>query len=234
MRGVPCVWTLVLALALSACSFGAHDTDDDVSPADASPADATPDAMTCVAPFVASSSGCHAFPNATHLVPTTWPRARRACQDLGGDLAIINTAAESAQVASALAAASGRRVWIGLSGGGTDGSSWTWRDGETVAQKALSLWHVNQPVVNTGCAVVRPDNGKWAGRACNERMVVVCEKPSREVIDAARAFDSSSASTPWSRGVPPVPEDRCTSRRRPRPDSPGSPAARSRAGQARR
>jgi hypothetical protein len=83
--------------------------------------------------------------------------------------------AESTYVATPTANDVNARVWIGLQGTSTDGSTWTWVDGETVAAKGFSNWNTGEPGSGDVRGVIRPD-GTWAGRAGNELYIVVCER----------------------------------------------------------
>ena len=159
---------------IAACNFDGNPIG---AAGDAGLPDARIDAnpVVCTAPFAPSPDGCHAFPAATGLASLSWAAARAACQALGGDLPVLETGTESAHVASA--AIGQQRVWLGLTGTATNGANWTWVDGQTVAQKGLSLWVPGQPDASDDCAMVRPDNNaQWSGRACTNKLIVVCEK----------------------------------------------------------
>jgi len=179
-------WRIALLASLAGCSFnpgpfkgtGAIDAREiDADPTvdaaiDAPMVDAAPDADPCMAPFTRTTNGCHAFAPVT---PRNWSDARTACMGLGGDLPKIDTLAESTYVATATGADANARVWIGLQGTSTDGTTWTWLDGQTVAAAGLNNWNTGEPGSGDVRGVIRPD-GTWAGRAGTELYIVVCEK----------------------------------------------------------
>jgi hypothetical protein len=169
------VRSAALLAILAACSFDG-DVTSDAPHGDARGPDAGPDAAPCNAPFSRTSHGCHAFPADTGISALGWPAARAACQALGGDLPVIETEGESAHVASA-ATIPTQRVWLGLTGTTLNGASWTWVDGDTVAQQGLNLWVSGQPEAGDECATVRPDTARWSGRKCTNPLLVVCERP---------------------------------------------------------
>ncbi len=180
-------WRVALLTSLVGCSFSpgpyqgspgvidAREDDADITidaAIDAPSIDAAPDADPCMSPFARTTHGCHAIAPVT---PRNWNDARTACMGLGGDLPIVNTTGESTYIATATGADVNARVWIGLQGSSTDGTTWTWLDGQTVATKGLNNWNTGEPGSGDVRGVIRPD-GTWAGRAGTELYIVVCEK----------------------------------------------------------
>ena len=88
---------------------------------------------------------------------STWWEAKFACDDIGGELVVINDAEENEFVRTL---ARENIVWLG----GTDEfeeGTWTWDNGEDFSFKN---WDKNQPSANSGhnFLILYGKSGKWA------------------------------------------------------------------------
>ena len=88
---------------------------------------------------------------------STWWEAKFACDDIGGQLAVISTELENEFVRRL---AKDHLVWLG----GTDEfkeGTWTWDNGEAFKFKS---WDAKQPSVSPGYnfLILNGKNGKWA------------------------------------------------------------------------
>jgi len=85
--------------------------------------------------YMGSHGGSHYY---CSLAPSTWSNARQSCISLGGNLAVINSAAENAFLANGLQANS---AWIGCHDSATEGH-YQWVDGSPFN---YSNWFAGQP-----------------------------------------------------------------------------------------
>nr|XP_024656169.1 CD209 antigen-like protein E isoform X4 [Maylandia zebra] len=100
----------------------------------------------------------------------TWSESRRACQDKGADLVMINSKEEQ-EFISKFAGYS----WIGLRANQTSGrSKWEWVDGSALTQ---TFWGEGWSDPYSGYrGVCCDDDGKWTGSYDHESTTFICEK----------------------------------------------------------
>lgn len=130
--------------------------------------DAGIDADPCMAPFVRTANGCHAF-----LTPmlATFDDGRTICQGMGADLPVVQTVEESTYIAASAGLTASDRALIGLD---FRSGTWTWIDGTGLS---FTNWEVGEPSAGDNIAVIRPTpTGTWAGRLATQPWFVVCEK----------------------------------------------------------
>ena len=116
--------------------------------------------------------------------------AEAACRKLGGNLAIIHSAAENSAVQSAISSAGGGtgRGWIGLNDKTNEGK-WYWPDNSPVS---YTSWWRREPnnAGNEDCAEINfGAPGKWNDMPCSRKgrwdgtlPNMVCSKPARGVV----------------------------------------------------
>ena len=143
---------------------GTIDADPNDPDADTPPPDANPN---CLAPFVTSQYGCHAF---LQPMATSFDDGRQKCLNRGADLAVVQSEGESSYIAKGAQLVEPQRALMGLER--RDTPTWTWVDGSTLT---FTYWNPGEPGPSEPCGVIRPD-GLWAGRSCTENFVLVCEK----------------------------------------------------------
>ena len=99
-----------------------------------------------------------------------WNSAKSACEALGSDLAVLNSAAKlRGFLASAAAAYKVDNFWIGLLRDPTHEASWLWVGGLRVT---FATWDILQPGNQEGvedCGVLRISSKKWHDYLCIER-----------------------------------------------------------------
>ncbi|XP_077069325.1 C-type lectin domain family 4 member E-like [Siphateles boraxobius] len=113
-----------------------------------------------------------------------WNSSRERCQDLGGDLVIINSSEEQEFLAQQTVSSNALVLhWIGLTDRQTEGT-WLWVD-NTPLNSNLSWWifppddHDTQDPLGEDCAVL---NGhlrgeKWGDISCLKKERSICEIP---------------------------------------------------------
>jgi hypothetical protein len=101
------------------------------------------------------------------LQNSNWTDAQSQALSLGGNLATVNDAAESAWISQTFSNYAGvqRNLWIGLNAAGLDGgnlSNYSWADGSSSAYRN---WAPNQPDFSDQYVLIiaggNPDAGKW-------------------------------------------------------------------------
>ncbi|XP_026011692.1 CD209 antigen-like protein E [Astatotilapia calliptera] len=100
----------------------------------------------------------------------TWSDSRRACQDKGADLVMINSKEEQEFVSKF-----GGYSWIGLISKQTSGrSKWEWVDGSALTE---TFWAEGWSDPYSGYRGVCCDNNrKWTGSYDHESKTFICEK----------------------------------------------------------
>nr|XP_024656167.1 CD209 antigen-like protein E isoform X2 [Maylandia zebra] len=100
----------------------------------------------------------------------TWSESRRACQDKGADLVMINSKEEQ-EFISKFAGYS----WIGLRANQTSGrSKWEWVDGSALTQ---TFWGTGWSDPYSGYrGVCCDDDGKWRRSYYSHSMTFICER----------------------------------------------------------
>ena len=106
-----------------------------------------------------------------------WNSAKSACEELGSDLAVLNSKAKlRGFLASAAAAYKEYNLWIGLHRDPTHKPSWYWVGG---LQVTFVTWDSGQPgdkVQVEDCGVLRISSKKWHDYACSgHRLGYICE-----------------------------------------------------------
>ncbi|XP_024654210.2 CD209 antigen-like protein C [Maylandia zebra] len=100
----------------------------------------------------------------------TWSESRRACQDKGADLVMINSKEEQEFVSKF-----GGESWIGLRAKQTSGGyKWEWVDGSALTE---TFWATGWSDPYSGYRGVCCDNNrKWTGSYDPESKTFICEK----------------------------------------------------------
>ncbi|XP_076735429.1 snaclec coagulation factor IX-binding protein subunit A isoform X3 [Maylandia zebra] len=112
--------------------------------------------------------GCSCYFKSTEK--KTWSDSRRACQDKGADLVMINSKEEQEFVSNFRG-----YYWIGLRANQTSGrSKWEWVDGSALTQTFWAGGHENsRPGYYGGCC---DDDGRWIQLYYSHSMTFICEK----------------------------------------------------------
>jgi hypothetical protein len=108
----------------------------------------------------------------------SWQAAQTDCQNDGGNLIEVESAAEDAELKRQLEMAGAIRAWMGLRDPDNDGS-YTWLDGSTTAQYAnFDPVPGSDECVYIGTdAGINNEGGRWYTDSCNVQRVAVCECP---------------------------------------------------------
>ncbi|KAM7009851.1 uncharacterized protein LKV04_001777 [Tautogolabrus adspersus] len=113
----------------------------------------------------------------TSVVKKSWNSARRHCQSMGADLAVVKSQ-EKLNFTNSLYE-SEKEVWIGLTDEGVEGQ-WTWVDGTPMT---TSFWGQGQPNSHNGknqdCVEFWHRStrmGEWNDEDCNINQYYICEK----------------------------------------------------------
>ncbi|MEE2788373.1 MAG: C-type lectin domain-containing protein [Myxococcota bacterium] len=110
----------------------------------------------------------------------SWSNARRICQRLGYDLAIITDAREQEFLTDGLDRTGAGDAWIGLSDDAVEGT-FVWIDGSPT--RGYVNWSDDEPndAGNEDCGVIQMQAaaqlGSWSDRDCNQPYDYVCESP---------------------------------------------------------
>ncbi|MCB9748821.1 MAG: hypothetical protein H6713_02315 [Myxococcales bacterium] len=108
----------------------------------------------------------------------SWMIARVACQERGGELASLTSAAENSYVAARLKLADAP-YWIGMSDAAREGS-WIWPDGQPLLPGYVN-WNAGEPNdygVGEDCGEIAA-SGVWNDEDCPSARAFVCEAPLR-------------------------------------------------------
>ena len=105
--------------------------------------------------------------------------ARKKCQEMGGELAIIESEKENAFIFDLVKKTDGlsrRGVWIGLQR--QDDGSFQWVDGTPVVYNGWATGEPNDGNGREDCAHMYLDIGKWNDTPCDrgETLGFACEK----------------------------------------------------------
>ncbi|XP_026011205.1 CD209 antigen-like protein E isoform X2 [Astatotilapia calliptera] len=113
------------------------------------------------------------FGSSCYFKPTeskTWSDSRRACQDIGADLVMINSKEEQEFVSNFRG-----ESWIGLRANQTSGGyKWEWVDGSALTERFLAERHGNPSYGYYGACC--DDDGRWRGLYYSYSMTFICEK----------------------------------------------------------
>nr|XP_024656162.1 CD209 antigen-like protein C [Maylandia zebra] len=112
--------------------------------------------------------GCSCYFKSTEK--KTWSDSRRACQDKGADLVMINSKEEQEFVSNFRG-----YYWIGLRANQTSGrSKWEWVDGSALTQTFWAGGHENsRPGYYGGCC---DGDGRWIWSYYSHSTTFICEK----------------------------------------------------------
>jgi hypothetical protein len=105
-----------------------------------------------------------------NYTPRPWQDARSVCQQMGGDLVVLDAVAEQ----QALAGTGNRRFdgWIGLNG---EDGDWDWVDGTPFADGTAN-WANNHPGPVADCGRIGgPSSDRWLSGICTESYWSYCE-----------------------------------------------------------
>lgn len=125
----------------------------------------------CLNGYYRYGSSCYKFPG----TETTWPLARAACQADGGDLVVINDAAEHAFINSTRLQSSS--FWIGYTDAAVEGT-WAW-----ISPSTYTSWQTSWGEPNGGaahdCAAIQHSAtpGNFVDFACTDPVLYICEAP---------------------------------------------------------
>jgi len=139
----------------------------------------------CELPLVSNGSSCadgwRSYDSSCYYISsnaTTWSKARRKCQQLGADLARIESDAEQNYVKTMFSKAS----WIGLNDRVIRGT-WVWLDDTEATQ--YNNWYRNEPSAGLAraydCVVAHSSEhnlGRWSNIECSKESGYICEIPS--------------------------------------------------------
>ncbi|MFN3196914.1 MAG: lectin-like protein [Bradymonadia bacterium] len=156
------------------------DANDDQNNSDAVDSFSCGDAIDC-----AAQTGCEqiTYDGAPYLVcndTQTWEDARTLCQNYGGDLVVLDTAAESDSLGSLV---SGTNFWIGLTDINDEGN-FVWVDGSDTS--SFDAWRSGEPNDANNredCAELRSD-GEWNDLPCDNTRAYICALVQDNVGDA--------------------------------------------------
>ena len=142
---------------------GYEVTDGSPPPGDAG----QPDAFSCPASYVSN-----AFGTSYRIVttPRTWQAAETDCEQSGGHLAVVETAAEDSALPTST------EHWFGYSETSVQGT-FLWVTG--AGASTYTRWAAGEPdtIVGAYCAVTRPDG--WHDDICTELKFYICECDGR-------------------------------------------------------
>ncbi|XP_043091597.1 LOW QUALITY PROTEIN: CD209 antigen-like protein C [Puntigrus tetrazona] len=107
-----------------------------------------------------------------------WNSSRRRCQDLDGDLDIINNEEEQEFLSKRVNGVSDYH-WIGLSDSQTEGV-WLWVDNSPLNNNLLwdsppDDWKVENPLQGEDCVILKGE--KWGDVSCMRKEKRICEIP---------------------------------------------------------
>ncbi|XP_074082192.1 C-type lectin domain family 4 member E isoform X2 [Macrotis lagotis] len=113
-----------------------------------------------------------------------WTASLKNCEEMGGNLAVINTQEEQNFLFHAKP--SRREFFIGLTDREVDGQ-WQWVD-NTPFNKTLSFWDIGEPnniATVEDCVTIRDssnENRNWNDVTCFFNYYRICEKPVRRFL----------------------------------------------------
>tara|TARA_B100001093_G_scaffold510318_2_gene575957 strand:+ start:40 stop:693 length:654 start_codon:yes stop_codon:yes gene_type:complete len=109
----------------------------------------------------------------------TWLDARQLCQDIGGDLGVIRSAAANTYVYSKLQQNGFDDTWIGLNDRQNE-MAWVWLDGLPVDYQNWDSGEPNNSGNNEHCGIFLMSDGRapnWDDRPCDREYHFICELP---------------------------------------------------------
>ncbi|MCQ2462150.1 MAG: CHAP domain-containing protein [Clostridia bacterium] len=103
----------------------------------------------------------------------TWSKAKKLCENLGGQLAVITSAKENS-VVSALVMSCGKSCWIGAADSENEGK-WKWVNSSPFKYKSWADGQPDNGGKGQDYAYINGETGKWMDAASSTKIFFVCE-----------------------------------------------------------